>query len=93
MRNTQHIVRNGQYRHFKGKDYLVLDLAKHSETDELMVVYRCLYGDYVLSVRPLSLFSETVEVNGEPVERFEFVKALSHEDVAELSSKFTHWSA
>lgn len=60
----------GRYRHYKGKDYQVIDIARHSETEEKMVVYRCLYGDYSLWVRPLSMFQETVEVAGEQVPRF-----------------------
>ncbi|WP_417543528.1 DUF1653 domain-containing protein [Marinobacter sp.] len=60
----------GLYRHYKGKDYEVIDIARHSETEEKLVVYRCLYGDYSLWVRPLSMFRETVNVAGEQVPRF-----------------------
>tara|TARA_R110002111_G_scaffold40156_3_gene75276 strand:- start:34 stop:264 length:231 start_codon:yes stop_codon:yes gene_type:complete len=60
----------GRYRHYKGKDYEVIDIARHSETDEKLVVYRCLYGDFSLWVRPLSMFRETVNVAGEQVPRF-----------------------
>ena len=60
----------GRYRHYKGKDYEVIDIARHSETDEKLVVYRCLYGDCSLWVRPLSMFRETVNVAGEQVPRF-----------------------
>ena len=60
----------GRYRHYKGKDYEVIDIARHSETEEKLVVYRCLYGDYSLWVRPLSMFRETVDVAGEKVPRF-----------------------
>lgn len=60
----------GRYRHYKGKDYQVIDLARHSETEEWLVVYRCLYGDHGLWVRPLAMFRETVEVAGEQVPRF-----------------------
>lgn len=60
----------GRYRHYKGKDYEVIDIARHSETEEKLVVYRCLYGDYSLWVRPLSMFRETVNVAGEQVPRF-----------------------
>jgi len=48
-------------------------VARHSETEEPMVVYRCLYGDYSLWVRPLAMFQETVEVAGEDVPRFTYV--------------------
>ncbi|MCG7601184.1 DUF1653 domain-containing protein [Halomonas sp. McH1-25] len=61
----------GIYRHYKGQTYEVLGVAHHSETDEPLVVYRALYGDYGLWVRPLDMFVETVEVQGEPVRRFE----------------------
>lgn len=63
----------GRYRHFKGRDYQVLGLATHSETDETLVVYRCLYGDYDLWVRPLSLFTEQVMVGDETVPRFRYL--------------------
>jgi hypothetical protein len=66
-------IRPGRYRHYKGRDYQVIDIARHSETEEKMVVYRCLYGDQSLWVRPLAMFRETVEVAGEQVPRFAFV--------------------
>ena len=66
---TRH-VSPGRYRHYKGKDYEVIGTARHSETEEWLVVYRCLYGDYSLWVRPLDMFNETVDVAGEEVPRF-----------------------
>lgn len=66
-------IRPGRYRHYKGMDYDVLGVARHSETEEQMVVYRCLYGDHSLWVRPLAMFRETVEVAGEQVPRFVYV--------------------
>lgn len=60
-----------KYRHFKGKEYLVLHLAKHSETLEDLVVYQALYGERGIWVRPLKMFMEQVEVNGNIVNRFE----------------------
>lgn len=60
----------GRYRHYKGKDYEVIGIARHSETEEELVVYRCLYGDYSLWVRPLAMFCETVSVEGHPLPRF-----------------------
>ncbi len=63
----------GRYRHYKGKEYLVLGIARHSETQEALVVYRQDYGDYALWVRPLAMFQETVLVQGQSVLRFEFV--------------------
>ncbi len=63
-------IEKGKYRHFKGGEYEVIDVAYHSETSEEMVVYRALYGDNRLWVRPIKMFSETVEINGEKVPRF-----------------------
>jgi hypothetical protein len=63
----------GRYRHYKGKDYLVLGVARHSETEEELVVYRTDYGDRSLWVRPKGMFLETVEVDGQTVPRFLFV--------------------
>lgn len=58
------------YRHFKGNDYLVLNIAKHSETLEEYVVYQALYGERGIWVRPLWMFEEIVEVEGKSVKRF-----------------------
>ena len=66
-------LRPGRYRHYKGKDYQVLEVARHSETEEKLVVYRCLYGDHSLWVRPLAMFQETVDVAGEQIPRFVWV--------------------
>ena len=74
MENKRTIKPGSKYRHFKGKEYLVLYLAKHSETLEDMVVYQPLYGDRGIWVRPLSMFLESVEVEGKLVERFMEVK-------------------
>lgn len=60
----------GRYRHYKGHDYEVIDVARHSETEEWLVVYRPLYGDRGLWVRPLEMFMESVEVDGKTVRRF-----------------------
>lgn len=60
----------GRYRHYKGNEYEVLGTARHSETEEPLVVYRTLYGDFSLWVRPLAMFTETVEVDGRTVPRF-----------------------
>ena len=70
-------IPQGIYRHYKGNLYQVLHTAQHSETEEMLVVYRCLYGEYGVWVRPLSMFSETVEVEGKQVPRFELIKALA----------------
>jgi len=65
-------IRPGRYRHFKGKEYLVLYQARHSETLEPMVVYQALYGERGIWVRPASMWNETVEHNGMRLPRFEF---------------------
>ena len=66
-------VRPGRWRHYKGRDYEVIGLARHSETEEPLVVYRTLYGDFSLWVRPLAMWQETVVVEGRSVPRFAFV--------------------
>lgn len=60
----------GFYRHYKGNDYLVVGLARHSETLEPVVVYQALYGERGLWVRPAAMFIEQVEVDGKSVPRF-----------------------
>lgn len=65
----------GLYRHYKGKDYRVLFLARHSETEEWMVVYQALYGERGLWVRPASMWNETVECDGRSVPRFLYIGA------------------
>ena len=70
------MLQPGRYRHYKGKDYEVIGIATHSETQEKLVVYRTLYGDFDLWVRPLAMFTETVTVEGEQVPRFRFIEAL-----------------
>lgn len=64
----------GLYRHYKGPEYRVLGVARHSETEQQMVVYQALYGDYGLWVRPLEMFCESVEVDGETVPRFALIR-------------------
>jgi hypothetical protein len=66
-------LKAGRYRHYKGRDYEVFFVATHSETGEQLVVYRTLYGDFDHWVRPLAMFSETVELEGQQVPRFQWV--------------------
>ena len=66
-------IKLGKYRHFKGNEYEVIAIAKHSETLEEMVVYRALYGDGGVWVRPASMWDETVEREGVTMKRFTFV--------------------
>ena len=63
----------GLYHHYKGNDYEVLDLVRHSETDEILVLYRPRYGTGGLWVRPLTMFTEEVLVEGVLVPRFRYV--------------------
>lgn len=67
------LIVGGRYRHYKGKKYTVLGVARHSETLEEMVVYRAEYGDHGIWVRPKDMFLETVTVNGETVFRFAYM--------------------
>lgn len=66
-------IKLGRYRHFKGSEYEVLHLAKHSETLEPMVVYRALYGERGVWVRPASMWNETVERDGKTYRRFTYI--------------------
>ncbi len=64
----------GKYEHYKGKQYEVIGIAKHSETLKELVVYRALYGKHDLWVRPLKMFLEKVEIEGEKIPRFRFIE-------------------
>lgn len=70
----RNVVIDKKYRHFKGKEYLVLHVAKHSETLEELVVYQALYGERGIWVRPLSMFLEEKEVDGKIINRFEEIE-------------------
>lgn len=63
----------GHYRHYKGNEYEVIGLARHSETEEVLVVYRPLYNDSGMWVRPYAMFNESVLVDGKSVPRFAFI--------------------
>ena len=65
------MIETGRYRHFKGNEYEVLYLAKHSETMEDMVVYRALYGEKGVWVRPAAMWEETITRDGKTFKRFE----------------------
>ena len=71
---AEDIVKGGIYRHYKGNNYLVLDVARHSETLELMVVYKALYGEGGVWVRPINMWDETVVCGGESVPRFKYIE-------------------
>ena len=66
-------IKPGRYRHFKGKEYKVLGVARHSETEEELVVYRALYGGFGLWVRPVSMWNEAVERDGKTFRRFTYI--------------------
>lgn len=66
-------LRPGRYRHFKGKEYELLFVATHSETLEPMVVYRALYGEHGVWVRPAAMWSEMIERSGQTVRRFTYI--------------------
>jgi hypothetical protein len=67
-------IRKGKYRHFKGNEYEVLYIAKNSETLEDMVVYRALYGEGEIWVRPANMWNEVIERDGKRVKRFTFLE-------------------
>ncbi|WP_423895071.1 DUF1653 domain-containing protein [Candidatus Pelagadaptatus aseana] len=66
-------VKPGRYRHYKGPEYQVVNVVRHSETEEELVIYQCLYGDYSWWARPLAMFTETVVVDSQQVPRFAYV--------------------
>ena len=69
-------IQRGIYRHYKGNLYEVVDMARHSETEEWLVVYRALYGEYGLWVRPASLFTEMVAYDGQSVSCFQLIQNI-----------------
>ena len=69
--NAKPSILPGRYRHYKGRDYQVIDLVRHSETEEWLVLYRPLYGEGTLWVRPAGMFMENVSVDGALRPRFE----------------------
>lgn len=74
MPNKKPQLTPGRYRHYKGQDYEVLDLARHSETEDWHVVYRPLYQDSGLWIRPLEMFCEILNHEGQEVPRFRYLK-------------------
>lgn len=69
----------GRYRHYKGKEYEVIDIARHSETEEEFVVYRTLYGNFDLWIRPLQMFVEDVVIEGKSQPRFAYLGPMTGE--------------
>lgn len=70
----------GVYRHYKGADYWVERVVTHSETEEKLVIYQALYGEFGWWARPLSMFKETVVIDNESIPRFEWVRAEQSEE-------------
>ncbi|WP_416307786.1 DUF1653 domain-containing protein [Neptunicella sp. SCSIO 80796] len=73
MKQNEQYLKPGRYRHYKGNDYQVIDVATHSEDGSLLVVYRPLYGEGKLWVRPLSMFTEMVNIDGHEHPRFAYL--------------------
>ncbi len=68
------MLKPGRYRHYKGNDYQVIGVATHSEDESKVVVYRPLYGEGALWVRPYDMFVETIEKDGQSIPRFAFIE-------------------
>ena len=79
MKNDAHapMIKPGRYRHYKGKDYEVMGCARHSETEEELVVYRALYGERGWWVRPCAMFLQHVSIDGKTVPRFLFLEEMT----------------
>lgn len=72
------VIRNAVYRHYKGQLYRVIEIAKHTETEEELVIYSAMHGDRLLWARPLAMFTGNVEINGGVQRRFTY-QAMHHE--------------
>ncbi|TPV56474.1 DUF1653 domain-containing protein [Aestuariibacter sp. GS-14] len=72
------MIKPGVYQHYKGNNYEVIGVARHSEDESQVVVYRPMYGEGALWVRPLDMFTEQVSVNGRSVERFRYIGQAAH---------------
>lgn len=68
------LIKLGKYQHYKGNFYQVENIARHSESEQEMVIYRPLYGEQSLWVRPLDMFLENVSINGVTQPRFTFIE-------------------
>ncbi len=71
MKNSK--IKLGRYRHYKGKDYEVIGVARHSETLAELVIYRALYGRHDIWARPVKMFKEKIVVDGKKVSRFKYL--------------------
>ncbi|MEL0656482.1 DUF1653 domain-containing protein [Pseudoalteromonas issachenkonii] len=66
-------LKPGIYQHYKGPQYKVIHVATHSETEEQLVIYQALYGEFGMWARPLSMFNETIEKDGKTIPRFAYI--------------------
>ena len=66
-------LKPGMYQHYKGPQYKVIHVATHSETEEQLVIYQALYGEFGIWARPLSMFNETIEKDGNTIPRFAYI--------------------
>lgn len=66
-------IKKGIYQHYKGNYYEIIDSARHTETLEEFVIYRALYGNHELWIRPLAMFLQDVEIHGIRTKRFQYV--------------------
>tara|TARA_R110002124_G_C8619528_1_gene486203 strand:- start:387 stop:596 length:210 start_codon:yes stop_codon:yes gene_type:complete len=69
-------MKTGLYKHYKGNNYEVIGVARHSEDETELVVYRPTYGEKGLWVRPLDMFTETVEIDGKKIPRFSYIDEM-----------------
>ncbi|WP_240221278.1 DUF1653 domain-containing protein [Rheinheimera hassiensis] len=76
-------VQPGYYQHYKGAYYQVIECARHSETEQWLVIYRALYGDFGLWARPLDMFIQNVEIAGELLPRFQYLGQTEPQQLAE----------
>jgi len=83
---TEAKIKLGIYRHFKGNQYQVLGQVRHSETEETLVLYRPLYGEGALWVRPIELFSDTKNLDGIEIQRFTYVGPASQPDTFDIEA-------
>ena len=67
------MIKKGKYRHFKGNEYEVIDIAEHTESGEILVIYKGLYGDGKVWARPVAMWDEEVLYEGERVKRFTYI--------------------
>lgn len=85
-KHTYADIPRGKYRHYKGKDYKLIDIVHHSETQETLVLYQALYGDFDHWVRPFEMFFENVKVGDIETPRFEYLGDINQADQGQPES-------